>query len=131
MNNPDSLIRQYIAALIANKPEDAAAATKAMVDYALSNAQTQKMPIEYSIDTNGYLRFSVGVQSFTLDYIPEDEEFQYMKDMLNKAFSNMEIVQQKPWVDLTPEEYDYIIKTQATTMSRIKAVEAVLRVKNS
>jgi len=29
----DALIRQYITALVANKPDDATAATKAMVDY--------------------------------------------------------------------------------------------------
>jgi hypothetical protein len=37
----DGLIRQYIKALVVNKPEDAANATKAMVDYVYTAAPTQ------------------------------------------------------------------------------------------
>ena len=38
----DSLIRQYITALVANKPDEAANATKAMVDYVYTTPPQEK-----------------------------------------------------------------------------------------
>jgi hypothetical protein len=42
----DALIRQYITALVANKPDDAANATKAMVDYVYTTPPAAAQPVQ-------------------------------------------------------------------------------------
>jgi hypothetical protein len=51
----DGLIRQYINSLVANKPDEAANTTKAMVDYVYTSPPAQQEPVAKHYANGGHL----------------------------------------------------------------------------
>jgi hypothetical protein len=52
----------------------------------LQKIVTQRKPLVFGLNDDGQFTFSVGVQTFTLDYFPEnDEETEFMKRQLTHA----------------------------------------------
>ena len=55
-------------------------------DYLLYTTPPQRKPLVFGLNDDGQFTFSVGVQTFTLDYFPEnDEETEFMKKQLTHA----------------------------------------------
>ena len=96
----DSLIRQYITALVANKPDEAANATKAMVDYVYTTppaAQPAQEPVEDVVEYRG------------------------------DGTRIVRIAPQRPWVGLTEKQIEVIEEIALTKQWAIRMTIAQLK----
>ena len=104
-----------------------------------THPQPKREPPDLEFGMNGEkMMFKIGVQQFNLDYEPDtQDEFNFMRDMLVKAFStftpDVKPQPKREWVGLTDEEVISLMRQFPDHLTRdvAKAIEAKLKEKNA